>query len=67
MKTYINEVKPYTHKDLSIFYGVSEKTFSNWLKPFQDEIGEKRGHFYTVLQVEIILAKIGIPHSLMED
>jgi hypothetical protein len=66
MKT-ITIIKPYTHRELSAFYGVCEKTLYNWLSPFHDEIGEKRGHKYTVIQVEIILAKLGIPHRLNED
>jgi len=63
----ICDVKPYTHKELSCFYGVSEKTLKKWLQPFQEQIGEKRGRFYTVVQVKIILDKIGIPCKVFSD
>ncbi len=63
----ICDIKPYTHKELSGFYGVSEKTLKKWLHPFQELIGEKRGRFYTVVQVKIILDKIGIPCKVFSD
>lgn len=66
MKT-ITVIKPYTHRELSDFYGICEKTLYNWLRPFQEQIGEKRGHKYTVIQVEIILARLGIPRNIIED
>ena len=60
----ITELKPYTHRELANYYGICEKTFYKWLQPFQTEVGEKRGHKYTVIQVEIILNKLGIPRKL---
>jgi hypothetical protein len=33
----------------------------NWLKPYKDEIGEKRGRYLTIIQVGIIFRIIGDP------
>lgn len=54
-------IRPYTHKELAALYGVSWLTFQKWLKPFEEEIGIKNGHFYNTRQVEIIFAKLGYP------
>lgn len=64
MKSF--HVKPYSPKTLSSLYGVSIKTFRKWLLPFQDQIGRKNGHYYTSLQVKIIVEKIGVPDMLIE-
>jgi hypothetical protein len=61
------EVRPFTHGQLCALYGISDKTLTNWLKPFRDLIGERRGHFYTVVQVEIIFDKLGVPYKLEKD
>ncbi len=61
MKPSIREVKPYTHKELSNYYGVCDKTLKKWLNPFAPQIGQKNGRYYTVVQVRIIFEKIGIP------
>lgn len=66
MKSLIREVKPYTHRELSGYYGVCDKTLKKWLSPFQDQIGKKNGRYYTVVQVKIILEKIGVP-SIYEE
>ncbi|HMV08154.1 MAG TPA: hypothetical protein PKA45_04680 [Cyclobacteriaceae bacterium] len=54
-------IKPYTHKELAALYGVSWLTFQKWLKPFEQDIGIKNGHFYNTRQVEIIFEKLGYP------
>jgi hypothetical protein len=54
-------LRPYTHKELSALYGVNRKTFLKWLKPFQKAIGPRNGHFYSTIQVEVILRKLGRP------
>jgi hypothetical protein len=53
--------RPYTYKELMQIYGVSRRTMMNWLKPYKDEIGEKRGRYLTIIQVGIIFRKIGNP------
>ena len=66
MTPSIREVKPYTPKELSEYYGVSDKTFKKWLSPFAIQIGQKNGRYYTVAQVRVIFEKIGIPGSIDE-
>ncbi len=60
------DMRPYTHKELASRYGVGRKTFLKWLKPFQNEIGPRIGHFYSTLQVATIMSKLGWP-SMDED
>ena len=62
----IKKIVPFTTKDLSGIYGVSNKTFLNWIKPHSDKIGERRGRFYSVNQVQIIFDKLGRPYTLSE-
>lgn len=57
----IDEIRPYSTKDLSGIYGVCDKTFKKWLKPFVALVGEKNGRYYTVAQVKVIFDKLGVP------
>ena len=59
------EIKPYLAKDLSVIYGVCPKTFSKWIKPFRQDIGMKRGRYYSVMQVKMIVEKIGMPYKMI--
>jgi hypothetical protein len=54
-------VKAYTTKELAALYGISSKTIKTWLQPYTQMIGEKRGRYYTTLQVRLIFEKIGLP------
>ena len=54
-------VKAYTIKELAALYGISNKAFHTWLQPHMQEIGEKRGWYFTTLQVRIIFEKLGLP------
>lgn len=58
------EIRAYNIKELCSLYNVSRKTFSKWLKPFEQQIGQRQGRYYTVVQVERIFMHIGIPYSL---
>jgi len=60
-------VKAYSLKELAVMYKVHHKIIANWLKPFEDKIGRKVGHYYTVLQVEIIFSLLGPPHVEAEE
>ena len=62
--TEVTEIKPYSTKELSHIYGVSDKTLRKWIVPFQEEIGKKQGHYYNVAQVEIIFRKLGLPYRI---
>lgn len=59
-------LKPYTLKELSALYGMNPKTLRKWLKPFQSEIGEKKGYYFQIPQVRIIFEKLDLP-SINDD
>ena len=61
------EARPYAPKELAALYGVHSKTLFKWMKPFEKEIGEKTGRFYTVKQVRIIVDKLGFPGHIKES
>jgi hypothetical protein len=61
----VNEIRPYSAKDLAGFYGVCDKTFKKWISPFLGEIGIKNGRFYTVAQVKIIFDKLDLPCNIV--
>jgi hypothetical protein len=58
---YIDLPSNYTLKELANIYNVSIPTFKVWLDKFQDELGEKNGHLYTLKQLYIIITKLDIP------
>lgn len=60
------KVKPYTPKELSNLYEVPPRTLNKWLIPFQQQIGERIGQWYNVIQVELIFSKLGVPYSIHE-
>lgn len=63
----VTVIRPYNTIELCRIYGITDKTFAKWLKPFLDEIGPKNGRFYTVVQVEIIFHKLGLPYRIKEN
>ena len=63
---FVSEIKPYTCKELSSFYQVDKKTFLKWLHPFRLIVGARQGRYYTVVQVEKIFDKLGMPYSIKD-
>jgi transcription initiation factor TFIIIB Brf1 subunit/transcription initiation factor TFIIB len=59
-------LKPYSLTELANLYKVDRRTIKNWLQPFLEELGEKRGRFYTITQVKIIFKKLSLP-SFIEN
>ncbi len=59
------EIKPYTTKQMTTLYGVSDKTFRKWLTPFRELIGQKHGLFFTIEQVKVIFEKLGTPGHMI--
>ena len=55
-------VKPYRTMDLCIIFDIGYKTFRRWVKEHQEEIGIRRGIYYSIDQVEVMLGKFGRPH-----
>ena len=61
----IDEIRPYSVKDLAGIYGVCDKTLKKWVKPFATEVGEKNGRYYSVAQVKVIFEKLGVPCKML--
>ncbi|HEY6914610.1 MAG TPA: hypothetical protein VI413_08040 [Paludibacter sp.] len=61
------QLKPYTVLELARLYSVSDRTMKKWIKPFEKEIGEKIGYFYTIAQVKIIFEKLGTPGDFISE
>jgi hypothetical protein len=57
------QLRPMTKKDLMAFYGVSIRVINNLLGEV-NELGEKKGKFYTLKQVEKIIDHIGLPKKI---
>lgn len=62
----IDEIRPYSTKDLASIYGVCVKTFKKWITPFATEIGEKNGRYFSVAQVKIIFEKLDVPCKMKQ-
>lgn len=60
-------LKPYTLGELSHLYGINWRTLKKWIKPFELEVGKKRGRIYTITQVKIIFDKLGLPSMIDAD
>jgi len=61
MENDTNKIKGMSKTELAYAYNVSLKTFRNWIKPFEQEIGAYRGKAYTPKQVETIQRLLGEP------
>jgi hypothetical protein len=58
-------VKPYTVAGLAKIYNVTPRTFKrNFIDPYQDEIGKPVGSYYTIQQVEKIIAINEFSHHI---
>lgn len=55
------QVRTYSVKEVADLYCISNKTLKKWLKPFENELGERMGYFYNPKQVRIIFEKLGLP------
>ncbi len=54
-------IKPYRMIDLENIFDVDARTLKKWIKEYQTDIGEKKGKYFTILQVSTIIQKIGLP------
>ena len=57
----VREIRPYSTKELAGIYNVCDKTMKKWINPFINEVGEKNGGYYSVVQVKVIFDKLGVP------
>ncbi len=58
------DMKPYMLKELAAIYGVDKRTFLKWIKPYNEEIGQRIGHYYNINQVKIIFWKLSLPNTI---
>ena len=58
------KIWPMTLHQLASSYNVSKKVMSNWIKPFEDQVGERIGRLYTPKQVETIFEVLGPPPNM---
>ena len=56
-------IQPYSLKELSGTYNVSKNTFKKWLKTFEEELGDRKGYYYSNAQVKLIFEKLGHPEA----
>ncbi|MEY2828675.1 MAG: hypothetical protein RIQ33_533 [Bacteroidota bacterium] len=61
------ELKPYSITELAKVYSVCNRTIKKWMRPFEKEIGEKQGRYYTVSQVKVVFEKIGLPGMTKDE
>ena len=64
MKKNTIQLKPYSLVELARLYTVCDRTMKKWIKPFEQEVGEKNGRYYSISQVKIIFDKLGLPSEI---
>lgn len=57
-------VKPYTISELARIYGVCRETLQKWINEFKEEVGERKGRYYTIPQVKIIFENLSVPYTI---
>ncbi|MCC7303484.1 MAG: hypothetical protein IT233_12665 [Bacteroidia bacterium] len=60
-------LKPYMKKELAKMYNMSPRAFNSFIRDFEDEIGKKKGRYYTVKQVERLIKCVGMPRTVKVD
>jgi hypothetical protein len=61
------EIKPYNIKELAQIYDMNPRTFSLWINKMKNQLGEKKGRYFDVNQVEKIINHLGIPGKTRKD
>ena len=61
LETVPFRIKPSSLKELCDMYGTTYKTFHRWIRPHIKEIGARNGRYYSILQVRIIMERLGAP------
>ena len=60
-------IRPYSKKELAILYEMTPRSFFTLFKPHEEVVGTKLGRYYSVLQVETIFKRIGLPPCMLKD
>lgn len=68
-KSYYDEngnmfIKPYQLIDLAKIFDVNYRTFKRWVNNIEKELGKPSGRYYSVAQVEYMIAQFGLPRKL---
>ena len=54
-------IQPCTYKTLAAIYNVTVRVLRTHLKPFEEKIGVKNGHNFTVKQIITIIENYSLP------
>jgi hypothetical protein len=57
-------IKPYRIIDLAAIFDVNRKTMRRWMSNFPGELGKRDGKYYSINQVEFMIAQFGLPKKL---
>lgn len=57
-------VKPYRIIDLAAIFDVNRKTMRRWMDNFPEELGKRDGKYFSISQVEFMIAQFGLPRKL---
>lgn len=68
-KKYFDEkgnliIKPYRIIDLAAIFDVNRKTMRRWMSNFPSELGKPDGKYYSINQVEFMIAQFGLPRRV---
>jgi len=66
-KSTNSRTRPFTHKELAERYNVCWKTFHEWLKKHEHQVGKKMGHYFTPKQIKAIVELLGPPKKLFRE
>jgi hypothetical protein len=62
------ELKQYKLVELATLYNIHRDTFRKQIALLDEKIGKRKGYYYSVTQVKIIVEHLGLPGaSLFED
>lgn len=57
-------IKRYCIADLIKIFDVNYRTFKRWVSNIEKELGKPNGIYYSVKQVEYMIAQFGVPRKL---
>lgn len=57
-------IKPYRLIDLAQIFDVNYRTFKRWISNIEKEMGKADGKYYSIKQVEYMIAQFGLPRKL---
>ena len=62
------EIRLYTLRELAAIYGIDHRTFyNNMIEPIEEQLGKKKGRYYSIPQVELIFAIYKVPKRINRD